>query len=214
MGANGWLRLELRYLAALEAIAATGSFGGAADRLGYTQSAVSQQIAALERLVGQPLIDPPGGPPPVRLTEADSPLLEGGEVPLETLGSLPLIGYRGCRIEERVVSYLRGLGIDVNRVAYARDNAIIQAMVAAGRGAALLTQLSIDESDPQTATLKLADWMPRRRVGLGWHPERASSPALEAFIATAREVTRPRRERIRSAAKARGRSRGAGTPHA
>jgi hypothetical protein len=26
------------------------------------------------------------------------------------------------------------------------------------------------------------------------------SPALEAFIATAREVTRPRRERVRSAA--------------
>jgi hypothetical protein len=65
---------------------------------------------------------------------------------------------------------------------------------------ALITQLSIDESDPQTATLKLADWIPRRRVGLGWHPEQASSPALEAFIATAREVTRPRRERIRSAA--------------
>src|SRR5918992_356455 len=134
------------------------------------------------------------------LVPAGSPLLEDGEVRLEALGSLPLIGYRGCRTEERVFSYLRGLGIDVKRVAYARDNAIIQAMVAAGRGAALLTQLSIDESDPQTATLELADWMPRRRVGLGWHPERASSPALEAFIATAREVTRPRRERIRSAA--------------
>ena len=88
----------------------------------------------------------------------------------------------------------------MNRVAFAGDNAIIQAMVAAGRGVALLTQLSIDESDPQTATLKLADWVPRRRVGLGWHPQQASTPALEAFIATTREVTRPRRERIRSAA--------------
>jgi DNA-binding transcriptional LysR family regulator len=88
----------------------------------------------------------------------------------------------------------------VNRVAFAGDNAIIQAMVAAGRGVALLTQLSIDESDPRTATLELADWMPRRRVGLGWPPEQAAVPALEAFIATAREVTRPRRERVRSAA--------------
>src|SRR5918999_2033478 len=82
MGANGWLRLELRYLAALEAIAATGSFGGAADRLGYTQSAVSQQIAALERLVGQPLIDRPGGRRPVGLTEAGSLLLEHSEAGL------------------------------------------------------------------------------------------------------------------------------------
>jgi DNA-binding transcriptional LysR family regulator len=98
------------------------------------------------------------------------------------------------------VSYLRGLGIDLNRVAHASDNAIIQAMVAAGRGVALLTELSIDESDPDTATVRLGDWIPTRRVGLGWHPEQASSPALEAFIGAAREVTRRRRERIRSAA--------------
>lgn len=134
------------------------------------------------------------------LVPAGSPLLDDGEVRLEALGSLPLIGYRGCRTEERVFSYLRGLGIDVNRVAYAGDNAIIQAMVAAGRGVALLTRLSIDESDPRTATLELADWVPRRRVGLGWHPDQGSSAALEAFIATAREVTRPQRERIGSAA--------------
>ena len=37
-------------------------------RLGYTQSAVSQQIAALERLVGGSLFDRPGGPRPVELT--------------------------------------------------------------------------------------------------------------------------------------------------
>ena len=84
--ANGWLRLELRYLAALEAIAATGSFGGAADQLGYTQSAVSQQIAALERLVGQPLIDRPGGRRPVGLTEAGSLLLEHSEAALRACG--------------------------------------------------------------------------------------------------------------------------------
>src|SRR5918999_5926174 len=82
MAANGWLRLELRYLAALEAIAATGSFGAAADELGYTQSAVSQQIAALERLVGHPLIDRPGGRRPVGLTQAGSLLLEHFEAVL------------------------------------------------------------------------------------------------------------------------------------
>ena len=39
-GLNGWSRLELRYLAALGALAEEGSFGRAADRFGYTQSAV------------------------------------------------------------------------------------------------------------------------------------------------------------------------------
>jgi DNA-binding transcriptional LysR family regulator len=60
--------LELRHLAALDAVASEGTFGRAAVRLGYTQSAVSQQIAALERLVGGTLFDRPGGPRPVELT--------------------------------------------------------------------------------------------------------------------------------------------------
>ena len=60
--------LELRHLIALDAVASEGTFGRAATRLGYTQSAVSQQIAALERLVGGPLFDRPGGPRPVELT--------------------------------------------------------------------------------------------------------------------------------------------------
>lgn len=60
--------LEIRHLTALDAVAETGTFGRAAERLGYTQSAVSQQIAALERAVGAPLFDRPGGPRPVELT--------------------------------------------------------------------------------------------------------------------------------------------------
>ncbi|HZO62625.1 MAG TPA: LysR family transcriptional regulator [Gaiellaceae bacterium] len=70
-----WLGLELRHLIALKAIAEEGTFGRAASRLGYTQSAVSQQIATLERIVGQRLIDRPGGPRPVSLTEAGELLL-------------------------------------------------------------------------------------------------------------------------------------------
>jgi DNA-binding transcriptional LysR family regulator len=305
MSANGWLRLELRYLAALEAIAAAGSFGRAADELGYTQSAVTQQIASLERLVGQPLIDRPGGPRPATLTPAGVLLLEHAEavlaririaeaqlraldqagagmlrvgtyqsagvrilpgalarlaethpdlqtdiheepddldlvemvrhgrldvtfcvlpvpdggletaellddpfrllvaadspysetaVPLEALASMPMIGYHGCRTEQRVEAYLRGLGVDLNRVAYADDNAIIQAMVAEGRGVALLTELSMDDSDPRTVAVELEGWLPPRRVALAWHPDQGAASALHAFVAAARDVTAGRRE--------------------
>jgi molybdate transport repressor ModE-like protein len=75
MEPDSWLGLELRHLIALKAIAEHGTFGRAAKELGYTQSAISQQIATLERIVGQRLIDRPGGPRPVSLTESGELLL-------------------------------------------------------------------------------------------------------------------------------------------
>jgi DNA-binding transcriptional LysR family regulator len=75
MSANGFLDIELRHLAALQAVAEEGSFGRAATRLGYTQSAISQQIATLERIVDARLVERPGGPRRVYLTEAGRLLL-------------------------------------------------------------------------------------------------------------------------------------------
>src|SRR6266542_329702 len=75
MEADRLLGVELRHLLALQAIAQEGSIGRAATALGYTQSAISQQIAALERAVGEKLIERPGGPRAVSLTEAGQLLL-------------------------------------------------------------------------------------------------------------------------------------------
>src|ERR687896_660566 len=79
MEPDRWLGVELRHLAALQAISAEGTFGKAARRLGYTQSAISQQIATLERAVGERLVERPGGPRPVSLTEAGRLLLRHAE---------------------------------------------------------------------------------------------------------------------------------------
>jgi molybdate transport repressor ModE-like protein len=74
-----WTKLEVRHLHALRAIAREGSFGRAALELGYTQSAISQQIAALERIVGQQLVERPKGRRPVALTEAGLVVLHHAE---------------------------------------------------------------------------------------------------------------------------------------
>jgi molybdate transport repressor ModE-like protein len=77
--ADRWLGIELRHLAALDAVAREGSFGRAAEALGYTQSAISQQIAALERIVGERLVERPGGPRRISLTEAGRLLVRHAE---------------------------------------------------------------------------------------------------------------------------------------
>jgi DNA-binding transcriptional LysR family regulator len=70
-----WIGLELRHLAALRAIADEGSFKGAARLLGYTPSAISQQIASLERIVGTEVIARQQGRRALGPTEAGRVLL-------------------------------------------------------------------------------------------------------------------------------------------
>jgi DNA-binding transcriptional LysR family regulator len=81
MGANDWASVELRHLLALWAVARYRSFSRAADELGYTQSAISQQIAALEAIVGLPLFERRGGRRQVSLSEA-------GELVLRHAGAI------------------------------------------------------------------------------------------------------------------------------
>jgi DNA-binding transcriptional LysR family regulator len=65
----GWHGVELRHLAALQAVGHERSFSAAAAALGYTQSAISGQIIALERIVGARLVDRIRGSRLVRLSE-------------------------------------------------------------------------------------------------------------------------------------------------
>lgn len=70
-----WLGVEPRHLATFVAVADAGSFRGAAARIGYVQSAVSQQIAQLERAIDRRLIERGQGNRDVVLTPAGRTLL-------------------------------------------------------------------------------------------------------------------------------------------
>lgn len=81
----GLADVEIRHLQALRAVAEEGTFGRAAGRLGFSQAAISQQIAGLERVVGTPVFDRPGGPRPVRLTPVGHLVLRHAEAVLDRL---------------------------------------------------------------------------------------------------------------------------------
>jgi DNA-binding transcriptional LysR family regulator len=63
-------QIDLRSLRALVAVSDCGSFRAAAAHLGYTQSAISHQVAELEAAVETPLFLRPGGRGQVTLTPA------------------------------------------------------------------------------------------------------------------------------------------------
>lgn len=78
-------QLELRELQAFVAVVDEGSFGRAADLLGFTQSAISQQIAGLERAVGMAVLDRPRGPRRSELTPAGAIVLRHARAVMERL---------------------------------------------------------------------------------------------------------------------------------
>ena len=86
-GTEAWLGLEFRHLAALQAVADEGSFNGAARRLGYTQSAISQQIASLERIVGMRVVERVHGKKTLGLSVAGETLLAHAEAIQARLGA-------------------------------------------------------------------------------------------------------------------------------
>ena len=93
--------LDVRRLRVLKEVAERGSFSAAAESLAYTQSAVSQQIAALERESGTTLVD--RGPRGIRLTDAGRALVQHAEDILCRLGAAEaeleaIAGLRGGRV--------------------------------------------------------------------------------------------------------------------
>ena len=93
--------LDVKQLRVLKAVAQHGSFSAAAEALSYTQPAISQQVAALEKQAGTTLVDRTSRG--VRLTEAGRALVDHAEVVLARLAAAEaeleaMAGVRGGRV--------------------------------------------------------------------------------------------------------------------
>jgi molybdate transport repressor ModE-like protein len=93
--------LDIRRMKVLREVAAQGSFSAAAEALNFTQSAVSQHIAALERETGTRLVERLARG--VRLTEAGAVLVEHADAIIARLESAEddlaaIAGLRGGRL--------------------------------------------------------------------------------------------------------------------
>jgi DNA-binding transcriptional LysR family regulator len=98
--------LDVKRLRVLREVAAHGSFSAAAEALAYTQSAVSQQIAALEREAGTVLVDRSARG--VTLTDAGEALVRHADAILARLADAEaeleaIAGLRGGRL--RLVAF-------------------------------------------------------------------------------------------------------------
>ncbi len=93
--------LDVRRLKVLREVARQGSFSGAAQELSFTQSAISQHIAALEREAGASLVE--RGPRGVRLTDAGRALVAHADAIVSRLDDAEeelaaIAGLRGGRL--------------------------------------------------------------------------------------------------------------------
>jgi molybdate transport repressor ModE-like protein len=79
--------VEFRHLATLRAIADTESFREAARELGYSQSAISQQVAKLEQVTGLRLVERSRGSRQLMLTDAGQVLVQHARIILNRVAA-------------------------------------------------------------------------------------------------------------------------------
>lgn len=140
--------LDVKRLRVLREVARQGSFSGAAEALSYTQSAVSQQIAALEREAGTLLVE--RGTRGVRLTDAGSALVVHADAILARL--------QAAEADLEAIAGLRGGTLRV--VSFASVGAsLLPLAVARFRAAHPAVELTLEPAEPDDglAALKAGD---------------------------------------------------------
>src|SRR3954451_23161428 len=136
--------LDVRRMRVLREVARRGSFSAAANALAYTQSAVSQQIAALEREAGTRLVE--RNARGVRLTDAGRALVEHADVILARLADAEaeleaIAGLRGARLR-LAASPSAGATISPEAIARSRE-----------RPPAV--ELTLEPAEPEPSIVKL-----------------------------------------------------------
>jgi molybdate transport repressor ModE-like protein len=136
--------LDVRRMRVLREVAARGSFSAAAEALSFTQSAISQHVAALEREAGTQLVERRRGG--VRLTEAGRVLVDHADAILARIECAEedlaaLAGLRGGRL--RLISFQSG------------GSTLAPRAVAAFRERHPQVELSMLEAEPEEAAERL-----------------------------------------------------------
>jgi DNA-binding transcriptional LysR family regulator len=136
--------LDVRRMRVLREVAQRGSFSAAADALAYTQSAVSQQIAALEREAGTRLVE--RNARGVRLTDAGRALVEHADAILARLAD--------AEAELEAIAGLRGGRLRL--VAFPSAGAtMMPEAIARFRDRHPAVELTLEPADPEPAIAKL-----------------------------------------------------------
>jgi DNA-binding transcriptional LysR family regulator len=98
-----------------------------------------------------------------------------------------LLGIRGCKNELLIEQHLLADGIVPSSCERFDDNALIQALAAAGEGIAVVPRLTVDPTDSRIA-IQLVPELPPRQLTAITHSERRLPAAATQFIETASRV--------------------------
>lgn len=143
--------------------------------------------------------------PYVLAVPTGSPLAGTRRASLGRLRGVKLVGFKLDRTVIAVEDLLRTHGVAPNVVFRSNDNGIVQGMVGAGLGVALVPRLALDEQDPAIRVVGLPE-MPPRVLAMAWHHDRYRSPAGLAIVdharAVCRELTATRRTQAASTTSA------------
>jgi molybdate transport repressor ModE-like protein len=130
--------LDVKRMRVLREVAKQGSFSAAAEELSYTQSAVSQQIAALEREAGTMLVE--RGARGIRLTDAGEAVVRHADAVLATLAE--------AEAELEAIAGLRGGRLRLASFSTAGAT-LVPLAIATFRAQHPAVELSLVESDPE-----------------------------------------------------------------
>jgi DNA-binding transcriptional LysR family regulator len=114
--------------------------------------------------------------------------LQGTPIRMSELSGFKLIGFKGSGSTQRVLTFLRSSGVELQFALRSDDNTMIQGFVAAGFGAALIPGLAASLLSGELAVLPFDPPLPPRVIGLAWARDPGESSPAATFASTTRNV--------------------------